>query len=129
MKILVLVLTILFSASSIACKCGELEIGERLSNAQKVYWGKLTNANVLGDGSRISATIQVVESFKGEAFIHEEVITNNTSCAVRFTINDSYLVFEDNSGQVNQCTMFNTSLFYSKSGQENLNKLRQLVKE
>jgi len=129
MKSLVLVLTLLFSTTSLACKCGELEVEERLSNAQKVYWGKLTNADVLGDGSRISATILVAESFKGEVFVHEEVITNNSSCGVRFTINDSYLVFEDESGQINQCTMHNTSMVYSQSSQENLDKLRQLTKE
>jgi len=129
MKSLVLALTLFFSTTSLACKCGELEVEERLSNAQKVYWGKLTNADVLGVGSRISATIQVAESFKGKVFTHEEVMTNNSSCGVRFTINDSYLVFEDKSGQVNQCTMYNTSMVYSQSFQESLDKLRQLTKE
>jgi hypothetical protein len=129
MKSLLFVMFVFYSTSSIACKCGELEIEERLLNSKKVFLGTLINAQVLGDGSRVGATLQVVESFKGDVFIHEEVITNNSSCGVRFTISDSYLVFENDLGEVNQCTMYNTSFRYSKYMQESLDKLRELNKE
>jgi len=102
---------LLISPISIACKCNGIDIGYLLAKSHKAYLGTVSHSSILGDGSRRAATITVKETFKGDTFKVEEVTTDNSSCGVSFTINDTYLVFENDDGFVYQCSMSNSSTY------------------
>jgi len=107
MKYLATIILLLLSPFAVACKCSEFDSAALLERAQKAYVGKIINAKVLGKGESVSATLLTSESFKGKVLELEEVISDTSSCGVIFTLNESYLVFEGENGQVDFCTMFN----------------------
>jgi hypothetical protein len=115
--------------ASIACRCTGNDIGYLLAKSHKAYLGKVSHSSALGEGTRIAASLTVLETFKGDTFKVEEVTTDNTSCGVSFTINDTYLVFEAQDGFVYQCSMSNTK-FYDRHGnlEKDLDYLRSLRK-
>ncbi len=127
-KLLTLLL-ILISPFSIACKCNGIGIGYLLAKSHKAYLGTVSHSSILGDGSRRAATLTVKETFKGDTFKVEEVTTDNSSCGISFSINDTYLVFESDDGFVYQCSMSNTST-YDRHGdlEKDLEYLRSLRK-
>ncbi len=91
-----------------------------------MYVGEVKNAQVLGDGSRMSATLKVSERFVGDVFDQEEVITEDTSCRAFFELKGTYLVFEDKNGLVNSCTMRN--IYFIDNLEQHLTALRILKK-
>lgn len=122
---------IFFSTYSWACKCAdpsEISIEERLMSSHKSYIGKIINAQVLGDGTKSAATLKVIESFKGNVFDLEEIVTKNTSCGVMLVLNTTYIVFEDNNGHVNMCTMTVESSWRSFYTPQEIEQLRTFVK-
>ena len=127
-KLLILVLVFISPVSS-ACKC-DFDIGYLLAKSNKAYLGTVSHSSILGDGFRSAASLTVSESFKGDTFKVEEVTTyNNSSCSVSFTVNDTYLVFEDEDGFVYQCSMTRTE-YYDRHGdlEKDLEYLRSLRK-
>ena len=126
MKFLPLFLLILFPATSWACKCLDYSqhyTREKLENAEKAYVGKIIAAQVLGDGSKSSATLKVIDTFKGDVYDLEEVINKHTSCGVRIELNATYLVYENKNSFVNFCTMSN---IYGWGGSSTLKEVEYL---
>jgi hypothetical protein len=131
MKFVFASLFVFFSSYSWPCKCAdttEISIEERAIGSHKSYIGKIVNAKVLGDGSKSSAALKVIETFKGDVFDVEEIVTNNTSCGVMLVLNATYIVFEDNTGHVNMCTMTIESGWRSFYTPQEIEQLRTFVK-
>ncbi|MCG7547733.1 hypothetical protein [Pseudoalteromonas sp. Of7M-16] len=126
MKYLITPLLLLAAPLATACKCIEFNVGQYLSNAEKVYLGRIISSQMLGSKSHMSATLKVAEKYRGEVFDLEEVVQRNSSCSLYFTLNEEYLVFEGKNGEVNQCSMRNTRHFRDLENQ--LKALRAIAK-
>lgn len=127
MKYLITCLLLVVSPLVTACKCMEFNVGQYVSNAEKVYLGRIISTQMLGGKGNMSATLRVNEKYKGDVFELEEVVQRNSRCSLFFTLNEEYLVFEGKSGEVNQCSMRNTR--YLRDLESQLNALSTLAKQ
>ncbi|MGJ8681154.1 hypothetical protein [Paraglaciecola sp.] len=126
MKKLVLFLTLIFSSNVFACSCMKFDVVEFLKFSNKVYVGKVINIQKLGNEGRMSAALSVTEKFVGQPFDVEEVITGTSNCSADFSVNITYLVFENKNGYVSMCSMM--ELKYVPNLKSNLEALRHIRK-
>ncbi len=126
MKNFIFFLTLIFSSHVFACSCTKFNVAEYIKSSNKVYIGKVINKQKLRDEGKMSAALTVSEKFVGHPSDIEEVITDNSSCSAEFSINVTYLVFENKRGHVNMCSMI--KLKYVPNLTLNLETLRHISK-
>jgi hypothetical protein len=104
----------------------EFNVVEYVKFSKKVYVGKVINVQKLGDEGKMSAALAVSEKFVGQPFDIEEVITGSGGCSAEYSLEKTYLVFENENGYVSMCSMM--QLEYVPNSASNLEALRHLSK-
>ena len=133
MKYVLTMFIALMSPVTIACSCPELDVAAQLPRYPKVYVGKVIWMQELGTGytSRWAATLEVSEIFKGDVYDLEEAVTSHSdaSCGVTFRPEASYLVFEDEDGEVMSCTTKALEGVFGPRHTDDLALLRKIAPE
>ena len=130
MKSLVLLVLLISSFSSLACRCPEIiSIESKFAQSDFVYFGRIINSELLSD-EQVVNELELIESFKGTFDPKLISDVSKQRCETPSLVGVTYIVY-GNYGEDTKLTMCSYtqphSLFWAEEFEKELAALRKLA--